>query len=274
MTRREFAKQALASTALAAMPATDGGIDRFGIQLYTVRDLLPKDFEGTLAALAAAGYREVEFAGYHGRSPAAVRGALDRAGLTAPAAHVGLAEIKTRWKATLETARTVGHRYLVLAWLGPAERRSLDDYRAVADLLNRAASEAKAAGIEVGYHNHDFEFEPVAGRVPYDLLLGATDRSLVKLELDLYWTVKGGADPLRYFAAWPGRFPMVHVKDMSRDASQAMVDLGQGRIDFSRIFAHARQAGIVHYFAEHDQPKDALGFARGAAQYLERLEAR
>lgn len=272
MKRRTFAQYAAGLLGYAGLGRRASGLERIGIQLYTVRDIFAKRSEPTLVALARAGYREVEFAGYHGMAPRAVRTILDRNGLTAPSAHVDLEDIRSRWPATLDAAKTIGHRYLVLAYLSQADRQSLDDYRRVADQLNTAAATAKAVGITMAYHNHDFEFAPIDGQVPYNLLLSLSDPSLVKLELDLYWIAKGGADPLRYFAKWPGRFPMVHVKDMSKDPSEAMVDLGAGRIDFAKIFAQAPEAGIKHYFVEHDQPPDPLRFARDAATYLKKLE--
>jgi sugar phosphate isomerase/epimerase len=272
ITRRSFTEQSLAALGLTALPPTAEKLGTIGIQLYTVRDLLANNFEGTLASLAAAGYREVEFAGYHKLAPAVVRGILDRRGLAAPSAHVDMSDIRTRWPQTLDAAKEVGHKYLVLAYLDRPDRHSLDSYRRVAADLNKAAAAAKAVGIEVAYHNHDFEFAPIDGQVPYDVFLAETDRTLVKLELDLYWATKGGADPVAYFNKWPGRFPLVHIKDVSKDPTRSMVDLGTGRIDFKRIFQKARLAGIKHYFVEHDQPKDALVFARKAIAYLKNLE--
>jgi sugar phosphate isomerase/epimerase len=272
MDRRFMAQSAMAALAASRLPPMTDKLGPIGIQLYTVRDLFSKDAEGTLAALGKLGYAEVEFAGYYGHSPAAVAAMLRRAGLTAPSAHVDHNAIKTRWQETLDQARTIGHRYLILAWLVPAERERLDQYRRLAEELNRAGAAAKAAGITLGYHNHDFEFHRLGGEVPYDVLLAATDPSLIKLELDLYWATKAGADPLGYFARWPGRFPLVHVKDMGRGSDGAMVDLGTGRIEFGKIFARRKAAGIEHFIVEHDQPKDPLAFARSGLEYLRRLE--
>lgn len=274
MDRRTFSHAVV--TSLAALRANHSGaatkLGPIGIQLYTVRDLFAKKPEATLNRLAQAGYREVEFAGYNKLPVKAIRGMLERNGLTAPSAHIDLTDIRTRWPAVLDFAKEVGHRYLVLAYLDRADRYALDSYRKVADLLNQAATAAKKVGIEVAYHNHDFEFIPIDGQTPYDVFLAACDRSLVKVEMDLYWMAKGGGDPLAYFAKYPGRFPMVHVKDMSQGAGQEMVDLGTGRIDFKGIFAKSAQAGITHYFVENDEPKDPMAFARSAATYLKRLE--
>src|SRR6267378_4123091 len=245
-------------------------VDRVGLQLYTVRHQMEKDFEGTVARVAATGYQEVEFAGYFGRTPRDVRALLDHHGLSAPSSHVSLAPAD--WRAALDAAPVVGHRYLVIAWIPPEQRRTLDDYKRAAERLNRAATEAKAAGLEFAYHNHDFEFQPLDGKLPYDVLLAETDPRLVQLEMDLYWITKGGQDPLAYFARYPGRFPMVHVKDSMGPPENKMADVGAGTIDFKRIFAQRDQAGIRHFFVEHDQPADALASIRASCEYLKRLE--
>src|SRR6266576_470043 len=132
--------------------------------------------------------------------------------------------------------------------------------------------EAKAAGLQFAYHNHDFEFAPLEGKLPYDVLLAETDPKLVQLEVDLYWITKGGQDPLAYFARWPGRFPMVHVKDSAGPPDHRIVEVGAGKIDFKKIFAQSDQAGIKHYFVEHDEPADAFASIRASCEYLKRLE--
>jgi sugar phosphate isomerase/epimerase len=239
-----------------------------GLQLYTIRTAMQRDFEGSLAHVARIGYREVEFAGYFDHPAAEVRRILDRHGLTAPAAHISLEDIRTRWDRTIADARTVGHKYLVCAWIND-EDRTVDGYRKVAGEFTRAAETARKAGIEFAYHNHSYEFVPVAGQLPYDILLAASDPALVKFEMDLFWIVKGGGDPLAYFAKYPGRFPLVHVKDMSADGR--MVDVGRGRIPFARIFAQQKVAGIRHYFVEHDEPADAFASISASYAYLRGL---
>ncbi len=285
MDRRSFLG-ALAATVAApsavfdrsALSAPRSTLDRIGVQLYSVRDLMKQDFEGTLARVGAIGYREVEFAGYFDHTPQQVRAALERAGLTAPATHVGPDSIGAGWEASLETMRLMGHQYVIVAWLPEERRRTLDDWRRIAEQFNRAAAQAKAAGLQFAYHNHDFEFVPIGGRVPYDVLLEGADPGLVQLEMDLFWTTFASADPLAYFARYPGRFPLVHVKDMmakpSPDASadRVMVDVGKGSIDWKRIFARSREAGIRHYFVEHDQPADPLASIRASYDYLHDLE--
>lgn len=245
-------------------------LDRIGVQLYTVRSAMEDSVERTLERVAQVGYNEVEFAGYFGRSAQQIRQVLDDTGLSAPAAHTALEQLETQWEATVDFAAAVGHRYLVVPWIAPAERTSLDDYRRMADRLNRVGERANAAGLTLGYHNHDFEFEPLEGRVPMDVLLEDTDSALVKIELDLFWSTKAASDPAAYLRGNPGRVPMVHVKDMAADGS--MVDVGTGTIDFATLFALSDQAGIRHYFVEHDNPEDPFASIAASYRYLHALE--
>lgn len=272
MDRRSFLA-ALAGAAAAAPLASSSAMAasdrRTGVQLYTLRTLMERDFEGTLARVAEIGYREVEFAGYFGRTPAQVRAALASAGLSAPAAHVGLGAVRGDWERTVDAAAEIGHRYLIVAWVPEAERTE-GGYRRVAEDLNRAGEAARRAGIRAGYHNHDFEFSPDGCDRPYDLLLAETDPSVVVHEMDLYWITFAGADPLDYFARFPGRFELVHVKDMT--AGREMTEVGSGVIDFPRIFARARQAGIRHAFVEHDSPAAPLESIRASHRAMQRLE--
>jgi sugar phosphate isomerase/epimerase len=275
MNRRELVSYlgaALASGATRRLDAIAPAdkLSTIGLQLYTVRSILAQDFQSTLAQVAAIGYREVEFAGYFNRSPADVRAALRSAGLTAPGAHISIQTLRQSWPQTLEAAATIGHRWLIVPSLPGEDRRTLDALKAVADLFNRAGASAREAGLRFGYHNHDAEFLALEGKVPFDVLLEETDPALVEFEMDLFWITRGGGDPLAYFQRFPGRFVMVHVKDM--DAQGRMVDVGQGAIDFKRIFAARRKAGIRHFFVEHDNPPSPLDSVRTSYQYLRNLE--
>ena len=274
--RREFIGLVTAATAAAAIPrrlmawAPADHLDRIGVQLYTVRKALAQDFDGTLARLAQIGFSEVEFAGYHGKTPAQVRDALERNHLDAPASHVALEELETRWESAAAAAKEVGHQWLVVAWIDAARRKTLDDYKRVGEVFTRIGTQARAAGLRFAYHNHAFEFAPLEGRVPYDVLLESTDPSVVEFELDLYWITDGGGDPLAYFARWPGRFPLVHVKDKAVDGS--MADVGAGRIDWKAILHRHKEAGIRHYFVEHDNPPDPFASVAASHAYLARLD--
>jgi sugar phosphate isomerase/epimerase len=248
-------------------------LSRIGMQLYTVRRELAKDFEGTLAKVAALGYREVEFAGYFGHKAAEVRSLLKRLGLDAPAAHVQLSELRGSLRLLLDAAQTIGHKYLLVAWLPTEERKTLDNYRRLADLFNEAGAALAREGVQFAYHNHDFEFAPLEGKVPYDLLLERTDPRAVKLEMDLYWTVKGGASPIEYFENHPGRFHLLHVKDMDSTPRRLFADVGRGTIDFKTIFAQSKKAGVRHYFVENDEPAGSpFDSLRTSIDYLKRLE--
>lgn len=242
-----------------------------GLQLYTVRALMQRDVEGTLAALAAAGVREVEFAGYFNRAPSALRQRLDALGLTAPAVHVPLPASIDGWDPVFEAASALGHRWCVVPWVGNDARGSLDRWRRLADTLNEAGRRAATRGLRVAYHNHDFEFAVHDGRVAYDVFVEALDPALVDLELDLYWTVKARHDPAALFAARPGRFPLWHLKDAGPAPERAMRDVGAGTIDFASLFARADQAGLRHGFIEHDNPADPMASVQASVAALGRL---
>ena len=271
--RRDFIGTLGALAAAAVLPTCRAPrrLDRIGVQLYTVRGQMEKDFEGTLARVAEIGYNDVEFAGYFNHAPAQVRAMLDRHGLAAPAVHTG-SIAPDDWAKALDAAQVIGHKYIVVPWIPEERRKTLDDWKRVAADFNRAAATAQTAGVQFAYHNHDFEFLPVEGRVPYDVLLAETDPKLVQLEIDLYWITKGGQDPLAYFARWSGRVPLVHVKDSAGPPDHRMVDVGTGKIDFRTIFAHGAQAGIKHPFVEHDEPPDPFASIKASYDYLKRLE--
>ena len=245
-------------------------IPSVGVQLYTVRSEMRSDVDRTLARVAEIGYEEVEFAEYFDRSAAQIRRILDDNGLKAPASHIGIEQMENQWDMVVDFSATVGHQYVVVAYIDAEDRKSLDDYRRITDRFNVVAERANAAGITFGYHNHDFEFEMVEGQVPFDVILTHADPTLVQFEMDLFWILNGGADPLDYFRRYPGRFPMVHVKDMDSDGS--MVDVGAGEIDFAKIFAQSDLAGIKHYFVEHDNPRSPFGSIRASYGYLRGLE--
>jgi sugar phosphate isomerase/epimerase len=270
--RRSFLAASTLAVAGLAGRATAKKLDRIGLQLYTVRREMAQDFEGTLAKVAGVGYREVEFAGYFNRTPAQVRETLKRLNLTSPAAHIPIRSLRENLAEVIANAKTIGHHFVVCPYLDASERRSLGDYKRHAELFNRAGEACRQAGLEFGYHNHDFEFKAIDGQVPYDLLLAETDPKLVKMELDLYWISFAGQDPLAYFSRQPGRFPLVHVKDMARTPQRAAVEVGAGQIDFKRIFAAARQAGIGHFFVEQDEAAAPLQSIETSFNYLKNFD--
>jgi sugar phosphate isomerase/epimerase len=292
MNRRTFLGTSIAAAVAASRPAWSAETDhikRVGLQLYTVRDLMKTDFEGTIAKVAQTGYKEVEFAGYFDHSPQDVRAILQKNGLTAPSTHVGYDIVEKKWSETLETAHTIGHKFVVCPWVEVAQRKEADGWKRAAALFNKAGEASQKAGIQFAYHNHAFEFEPseaLGGKMPYDFLLAETDPKLVKMEMDLCWITVGGQDPVKYFDQYPGRFPLVHVKDWTwkgpggSDYGGAtggakkpghMTDVGQGEIDWKRIFAKSDKAGIQHYIVENDEPKSAFQDIKVSYDYLAKL---
>lgn len=258
MIRRTFIRQtaqALIASRIRVPLSTKLGA--IGIQAYTVRTLMQRDVAGTLAALAAIGYREVELAGFYDKTAAEMRKMLDDAHLVAPSGHVAV--LTSDWHKIIDDAATVGQRYIVCPFTDQSDR-TVDGYKRNAAKYNQFGELTKKSNIQFAYHNHDFEFDTVDGIVPYDLLLKECDPHLVQMEIDIFWMVKGKRDPVKYFAEYPGRFPMVHAKDMTN--SGEMVDVGRGSIDFAAIFRHSAQAGLKHLFVEHDEPPSPLEDAR------------
>lgn len=259
--RRQFIKAgatALGASLLPQFPVFAGSNNPgVGLQLYTLRDWMAVSVPATLKMVASVGYKEMEFAGYYSLKPSEVRSILNGEGMTAPSAHIQLTDFAKGTNEILDAALEIGHQYLVVPFLTEEQRGThIDTYKALAQKLNEIGEACQKAGIKLGYHNHDFEFETRQGQVPYDVLLGDTDPALVSMEMDLFWTIKAGRDPLAYFNSHPGRFKMWHVKDM--DASGNMCDVGAGQIDFASIFAAADKAGVEHYFVEHDMSPNKL----------------
>jgi sugar phosphate isomerase/epimerase len=269
--RRDFVKSAaLLSAGVLASPSLLAAPKKYiGLQLYTVRDAMQQDPAGTLAKVAQMGYNSIEGATYtgsqkfYGMEPAAFSKVLKKNGLIMPSSHYRLGEEQNQgqpvqgtmlhgWDKAVDDAAQVGVKYMVCAYLAEGERGSLDHYKSIAEQLNKAGERCKKAGIQLCYHNHDFEFVAQNGQLPYDVLLSA-DPNLVKMELDLYWVAKAGQDPLALFKKHPGRFPLWHVKDMDSTPQRNFTEVGSGTIDFKPIFAHASEAGMKYFFVEQDQ---------------------
>lgn len=244
-----------------------GALSSIGLQLFTIREVLADDFRGVMERVAEIGYDEVEFAGYYDRSPTAVRTLIDELGLDAPAAHVPLSRIREAPNAVIRAAEEIGHRYVVVPYLPEEERTSIDAYRRRAEEFSEFGERCRKAGLQLAYHNHDFEFESMESTLPYEVLLDEADSELVEMELDLYWIAEAGLDPLRYIRSAPERFTLCHVKD--RSAAGAMVSVGKGTMDFSTIF---REAQFEHYFVEHDRPDQPIQNIEASYRYLDGLE--
>ena len=273
-----------ARSASAGVPSGLGG--RIGVQLYSVRDRLEKDFVGTLEGVAKIGFKEVEFAGYYNHSPEDVRSLLDRLGLRSPSSHIMLDAIAKDIPGQVKSAKTIGHEYITVPALIPPLMGKVapDFWSKTAAEFNRVAKALKAEGLGFAYHNHNFEFEKLPdGRTGYDVLLTETDPALVQFELDLLWATIAGQDPVAMFAKNPGRFVMWHVKDVKGvDAAHtlamsttegspmqrlqklagSLAAVGTGDIDFRRIFAAAGTSGMRHFFVENDSaPQTASSLA-------------
>ncbi len=245
-------------------------ISNIGLQLYTVRDAMQSDVAGTLAKVAQIGYNTLEGATYtgsqkfYGMDAKAFSALLKKNKLTMPSSHYRLGQEKTNgqdtkgtmmhdWDKTIEDANTVGIKYMVCAYLSVEERGGLDHYKKLAAEFNKAGTACKKAGIQFCYHNHDFEFEKQEGKYPYDILLNETDKSLVKMEMDLYWVTKAGMDPLALFNKNPGRFPLTHLKDMDNTPQHSFTEIGNGTINFKKILAQSGKAGMKYFFVEQDK---------------------
>lgn len=270
--RRSFIKSASLFTAATFFepkffkPATQ----YIGLQLYTVRDAMQADPAATLAKVAQIGYNSVEGATYtgtekfYGMDPASFSKLLKQNGLIMPSSHYRLGEEKTNnepvkgtilhdWDKAVDDASSVGLKYMVCAYLSDVERGGLDHYKYVAEQLNKAGERCKKSGIQLCYHNHAFEFDVQDGKLPFDILLNETDKNLVKMEMDIYWISKAGKDPVEFFNKYPGRFPLLHLKDMDNTPDKNFTEVGNGTIDFKRILANADKAGLKYFFVEQDK---------------------
>jgi len=289
--RRDFLKFLGATAAAGAFLPTDAfaaaadelsaaSLRKVGVQLYSVRGAMQKEgVEATLARIAGIGYREVEFAGYFGRSAAQIRDTLKSNGLTSPSVHVPLQQLTSPdFPTYVDNAAIIGHKWINLAWLAPPDRGSADKYNAHADVLLAAQKVASAAGLTVGYHNHEFEFDPLGSTNGstngYEILLDRTRGSGIQFEMDLYWMSVAGKDPVSYWTRFPGQFPMVHVKDSAGLPTNEMRPVGSGIIDWAALFAKRKLAGIKHFYVEHDNPPDPWASITTSMTYLKRLRFR
>ena len=248
-----------------------------GLQLYTVRELLPKDFDGTLAKVRAAGYTEVEAAGYYGHSAKEFRHAMDQAGLHCVSTHHGMSDLRPRLDELIAYDHDLGVDYIVCP--SPTRRDptlkgplTLDDWRWAAGELNRMGEKVKAAGMIFGYHNHWIEFGNENGVVFYDELLRLTDPKLVVFEMDCGWVAAAGRSPLDYLPKSPERFPLLHIKDVEKGPNGQFHSsvLGRGKVDYAPILRAA--TGLKHYFVEQEEfDIDPIEAIRLDAEYMKKL---
>lgn len=319
MDRRTFLQSAtglLAGATVAgrsvAAAASRSMIERLGLQLFTVPVLLERDLETGLRQIAQIGYQELELfgpypfsltsaherwrsitpmlgftqSGYFGRTARQFRQLMDRHGLTSPSMHVDLETLQQRLSETIDAAQLLGQRYAGISSIPEERRRSLDDYRRMADLSNELGARMAKAGLRFLYHNHGYGLTPVDGQIPLRLLIERIDPRYVGLEMDIYWTTAGGADPVEMLDAYPGRHRLIHLKDMKQRVRfegdggtpaqwvklfPYMADAGEGVLDIPTIVAHAKRAGVEHFIVEHDQAADPLATLRTNYRYLSTL---
>jgi sugar phosphate isomerase/epimerase len=281
MTRRSFLSS---SSAAAALLAT--GVGRaaslglpVGLQLYSVRTLLPTDYAGTLKQIAALGYKEVEAAGFFNLPVEQVKAAMQSAGLRCVSAHYPLALLKQHLDEILPFCKSLGVGYVVCS--SPMHQQpgvkgplSLDDWRWSADQFNQVASRVEDVGMRFAYHNHYAEFGAIDGILPYDELLKHTDPAKVSFELDCGWVIVGAQDPIHYLKQYPTRIVLLHVKDF-KDNKPPSVELGTGSVDYTPVFAAAAAAGhIRHAFVEQEEFQGPIMEALAVdAKYMKRFHA-
>jgi sugar phosphate isomerase/epimerase len=300
--RRRFLQTGLAcATAAALLPASKAHATPFelplGLQLYSVRDQLKEDFQGTLQTVSSLGYRQVEAAGFYGRSPEQIKQAMDQARLACVSAHYPSAQLEKSLDAILDFHTKLGTaHYIICSFPGFAPHAAgaglpfakqvtsftLEDWKWNAHQFNAWGAKVKKAGFQFGYHNHTMELKPQQGVVPYELLLKQTDPDLVIMEMDCGWVTVGGGSPEHYLRAYPDRIKMLHVKDFARDAGHTSIDnpppateLGRGTADYPAIFRAVKTGSLKHIFVEQeafpDMPwKQSL---QVDAEYLNKLKA-
>ena len=305
MDRREFLLASGTYGAAFGLSAAWGGRSwgaahqPLGLQLFTVMVQLEADFEGTLKSVADTGYREVETIGTFGRDPKKVRDLLDKHGLVSPSQHlvpghlydvflrftrkqISYDEIHALWlkemtvdKVTpiieegIARAKIMGQQYLVWQILWPEQMQTRPAVDAFCRALDTAGSLCAKAGLTFNFHNHSDEFKPREGFVPYQVILDTTDPKNVKFELDVYWAIRAGRDPIDYLTRYSGRYVQLHLKDAT--ASGDFATVGKGVIDFPPILRAARAAGIKHYYVEYDRSDDPMAVTREAFAYLNPL---
>jgi sugar phosphate isomerase/epimerase len=247
-----------------------------GIQLYTIRDAVKADFLGTLTRISEIGYNAVEAAGYadgnfYGYSPKEYKKICEDLNLQPQSSHtaVNLDNADVVIEKTIEA----GMSYLVLPWIGRERRMSVDSYKQLAEELNQIGEKCKKNGIMFAYHNHAFEFEKIGEVIPYDLLLEQTEPDFVSMQLDLYWMVYGGYQPLEYFKTYPGRFALWHIKDMDKTEKRESTEIGSGIIDFEELFANRDLAGLRNIYVEQESFKiDPFKSIQQSFEYLNQME--
>ncbi|NOT73290.1 MAG: sugar phosphate isomerase/epimerase [Cyclobacteriaceae bacterium] len=289
MKRRDFIQTSALAIAGSAIvfPALSAATPKLpvGIQLYTLRDVIMKDPKGVVKMLADLGYKDLETYGYgdgklFGMPSKEFSDYVKSLGMRITSGHYGLGKagvgpmgsIRNGWESAVVDAKEAGQEYMVLAYLTKEERASMDSYKGICDEVNKAAEVCKKYGVRMNYHNHDFEFEKFDGEVAYDMMLKRLDPKLVDMELDLYWTIFAGVNPVDLFAKHPGRFVQWHVKDMDKTDNKKNAISGTGSIDFKSLMKSAKQSGLKHWYMEYDNhPVSSTESVKESIGYLKTL---
>lgn len=258
MNRREFIKQSAvlgAGIVLAPNLLVEAKpIKKFGAQLYSVRDLMPKDPKGTMKKLAEMGYTQFESYGgpdfLWGMSPKECKTFLGDIGVKMVSTHF---DINKDLDKNIERGAEAGLKYMLCPYLGP--QKTLDDWKKKAAFFNEVGAKVTKAGMKFGYHNHDYSFKPLEGVIPHELLLENTDPKNVMFELDLCWIVASGQDAIAHLNKYGKRYELVHIKDIVKDDNGKVKqkDLGQGTMDFANLLKTAKKVGVKYYIVEQEE---------------------
>jgi sugar phosphate isomerase/epimerase len=292
--RREFIRMggnlaaglALAPLACKLMPKDDEktikdiakGFETFGLQLYTLRDDMPKDPRGVLRQIASFGYKHIEsYEGpqgmFWGMTNTDFKKYMDELGMTIIASHC---DMNKDFEKKVADAAAIGMKYLICPWLGP--QKNLDDYKRYADEFNKKGEICKKNGIRFAYHNHDYSFKPMAGTIPQDLMMQNTDPGMVDFEMDIYWVATANEDPIAWLKKYKDRFRLCHIKDRTKtpveNNGKNSVDLGTGVIDFARVLKTAKENGMQYFVVEQEAYPNGtpLEAVKAGAEYMRNLK--
>lgn len=279
MKRREFLHTAaVAGAALLSIRPLSAAAKikgQLGLQLYTLRDSIDANPKGVIKKVADCGYKELETYSYgdgkiFGMDFQDFGKYVRDLGMKVVSGHYGLDQATAdSWEQAISDAKSIGQEYMVVPYLVDSDRKSLDDYKSVCEKLNKAGEACRKQGMRFGYHNHAFEFNVMDGQKPFDLMLAELDPKDVGIEMDIYWVIRAGADPVSYFEKYPGRFEQWHVKDMDKSDKDRNADVGKGSIDYKPIFAKAKKSGMKHWYVEQESyPGDPMDSVAESARYL------
>lgn len=282
MKRREFIQSTALAAGLMAMPsflhAKGKSKKALGLQLYSLRDIIAADPKGVLKQVAGFGYKELEAYSYRdgnifGMPYAEFCAYVKSLGMKVVSGHYGLDQLKgDTWQKAVADAKKNDQKLMVCPYIGADDRKTIDDYKRHIEVLNAAGEVCNKNGIRFAYHNHDFEFIELDGQIPYDLMLKELDPKKVGMELDLYWVVYAGRDPLQLFQKHPGRFEAWHIKDMDKADRKRNADVGSGVIDFKPILAQAKLSGCKYFFVEQESyPGPSINSIENCAKYLKTI---